>query len=324
MRLASRMRRAATGGVLVAACAVAVSGCGGHQRPARASVRTKPAVRRLAVGGAPVGLLTYGGTLWVANAQTDQVLRIDEHSGKVIARVRVGHTPLRLVGAAGRVFSTNWGDGTMSVISTKGVTRATTVRVPSQPEGIALLGSSLWLVSERTGDLVQVSESGHPLSRVHVGRQPRQVTVAGSRLWVSVFGGNGVVEVNPQTGKVVARVKTAAGPQGLAGAAGQLWVACTTAGQLVDVDLRSRRVVRRVPYQAADGVRVAGSALLVTSDAGPATAMLDPRTGALSHRVRVSNGFIADANADVVGAGGNLWVSSPDEGAVYRIERSVP
>jgi len=141
---------------------------------------------------------------------------------------------------------------------------------------------------------------------------------------VSVFAGNAVAEVDPQTGKVVARVKVCAGPQGLASAAGQLWVACTTTGQLIDIDPRSRRITRRVPYQAADGVRAAGSSLLVTSDAGPATAMLDPKTGALSDQVRVSNGFIADANADVVAAGGSVWVSSPDEGAVYRIDRAAP
>jgi DNA-binding beta-propeller fold protein YncE len=292
--------------------------------PATSSPARRPVIHRLAVGGAPIGLLVYRGSLWVANAETDQVMRINERTGAVTARARVGHIPLRLAAAAGRVFSTDWGGGAVSVISAAKPTSASTVRFASQPEGIALLGSSLWVVSERTGDLVKTSETGHALSRVHVGPQPRQVAVAGSDLWVSVFADNLVAEVNPQTGKVVTRVKTCAGPQGLASAAGQLWVACTTSGDLVDVDLRSHKIVRRVPYEAADAVRTAGSSLLVTSDAGPSTAMLDPQKGTLSHRVRLSQGFIGDANADVVAGGGAVWVSSPDEGAVYRISRVVP
>src|ERR1700744_5293780 len=174
-RVVSRARRSVAVLSATAGCAIGVSGCGGGHRPPRPSA-AQTAVHRLTVGGAPVGLLAYRGSLWVANAQTDQVPRGAARTGSVIARVRVGHTPRRLAGAAGRVFTTNWGDGSMSVISASGTTRATTVHVAPQPEGITPLGSSLWLVSERAGELVRVSESGHTLARVHIGRQPRQVT----------------------------------------------------------------------------------------------------------------------------------------------------
>jgi len=322
-RVAPLLRRPAASATVTAGCLVTLSGCGGQRPLATAASAGKTVVHRLLVGGAPVGLLAYRGSLWVANAQTDQVMRIDDRSGAVIARVRVGHIPLRLAGAAGRVFSTNWGGGTLSMISTGRPARSWTVPTASQPEGIARLGSSLWLVSERSGELVQVSESGRPVSRVRVGREPRQVTVAGSDLWVSVFADDLVAEVNPRTRQVVSRVRACAGPQGLASASGRLWVACTTGGELAEIDLHSRRVVRRVPYQAADAVTVTGSSLLVTSDAGPSTAVLDPRHGTLSDRIRLSNGFIADANADVTETGGAVWVSSPDEGAIYRIVRGA-
>ena len=78
-------------------------------------------------------------------------------------------------------------------------------------------------------------------------------------------------------------------------------------------------MVRRVPYVSADAVTQTGGALRVTSDDGPSTAVLDPLTGALSHKAKLSDAFIGDANADVVAAGGSVWVSSPDEGTVYRV-----
>jgi len=38
--------------------------------------------------------------------------------------------------------------------------------------------------------------------------------------------------------------------------------------------------------------------------------------------VHLSDAFIGDANADVASAGNGIWVSSPDEGTVYKIPRS--
>ncbi|HTU28234.1 MAG TPA: hypothetical protein VMF07_02555, partial [Solirubrobacteraceae bacterium] len=63
------MRRSLTSISVAAGCLIGVSGCGGHHRSASASARAKPLVHRLAVGGAPVGLSAYGGSLWVANAE---------------------------------------------------------------------------------------------------------------------------------------------------------------------------------------------------------------------------------------------------------------
>jgi hypothetical protein len=90
----------------------------------------------------------------------------------------------------------------------------------------------------------------------------------------------------------------------------------------VDIDPGAHRVIRRVSYNAADGVAQDGSALRVTSDDGPSTARLDPLTGVLSHKVRLSDAFIADANADVAAVGPAVWVSSLDEGTVYRLPSS--
>jgi DNA-binding beta-propeller fold protein YncE len=159
----------------------------------------------------------------------------------------------------------------------------------------------------------------HPAQHVPVGNQPRQVTAGGGRLWVSVFGDDSVAEVDPHTKRVLAHIKACGGPQGLAYADGQLWVGCTNDGVLVDIDAQTRKVVRRVTYEAADAVTNTGTTLRVTSDQGPSTAMLDARSGRLTGNVKLSDAFIGDANADVVAAGGSVWVSSPDEGAVYKL-----
>jgi hypothetical protein len=68
-----------------------------------------------------------------------------------------------------------------------------------------------------------------------------------------------------------------------------------------------------------DGLAAApGGRILVGLDDGPSLVTLDPRTGALSGRVRFGHGFVDDANVDVTRARGVSWVSSFDEGIVYR------
>lgn len=325
-----------TASVVLACCLVALAGCGesgGHVGSSGAptvGVGAKPGalpkrsvVRKVAVGGAPIGLLAYAGRLWVADAANDRVLRVEPGSGRVTARVPVGRTPLRIIAFRGSIWSTDWKGGTVTVVSPAQLRPVATMRVGSEPEGIVPFGRDLWVVSERDGDLVRLAPGDpRPANRVHVGMQPRQVTNAGAELWVSVFGEDSVAEVDPRTRRVLARIRVCGGPQGLAYSVGQLWVGCTNSGQLVDVDTAARRVVHRIAYEAADGVTRAGSLLRVTSDDGPSTALLDPRTGQLAHRVRLADGFISDANADVVMAGQGAWVSSPDEGAVYRVPGS--
>jgi DNA-binding beta-propeller fold protein YncE len=306
----------------VSACGLlAVTGCGSSASHTSTAAKPRPAaVRKLVLGGAPIGLLAYGGQLWVADAQGNRLLRVAPASGRVTGQVAVGRTPLRIVAFRGSLWSTDFRAGTVSQVSPTGLRRLATIHVGPQPEGIVAFGPELWIVSQQSGELVRVVPGdSRPASRIPVGDQPRQVTAGGGFLWVSVFGDNEVAEVNPRTRRLVARIQACVGPQGIAYAAGRIWVACTNDGVFAAIDRATRRVVRRIAYNAADAVTDTGSELHVTSDSGPSTAVLDPQTGGLTHNVKLSDAFIGDANADVVSAGGAIWVSSPDESAVYRV-----
>lgn len=318
-----RSRRLALAASLVGSL-LAIAGCGqaSHQTSTSAAP-AKPTVRKVQLGGAPIGLLAYQGRLWVADAQSNRVLRVEPGSDRVSARVPVGRTPLRIVASGGSIWSTDFRAGTVSQVSPSTLRRVATVHVGPQPEGIVALGPDLWVVSQQGGYLARVVPGdARPSTRIHVGNQPRQVAAGGGQLWVSVFGDDSVAEVNPRSRRVLAHIKACGGPQGLAYSAGQLWVGCTNDGVLADIDPRTHRVVRRVAYDAADAVTSAGATLRVTSDDGPSTAILDPRTGKLSHNVKLSDALIGDANADVVATGGGVWVSSPDQGTVYRVPDS--
>jgi outer membrane protein assembly factor BamB len=180
------------------------------------------------------------------------------------------------------------------------------VPVGRTPLRIVAFKGSIWSTDFRAGTVSQVSPTTlRRIATVRVGPQPEGIVAFGANLWVV-------------SRRVLAHVKACGGPQGLAYSAGQLWVGCTNDGELVDIDAQSRKVVRRVTYDAADAVTNAGASLRVTSDDGPSTGALDPRTGKLTANVKLSDAFIGDANADVVAVGDGVWVSSPDEGTLYK------
>lgn len=305
-------------------CLLALAGCGqaSHQSTSTAVPKPTPAAEKIRTGGAPIGLLAYDGALWVADAQRNQVLRLAPDTGRITGHATVGRTPLRVVAFHGSIWSTDFRAGTVSQVSPSTLRRVATIHVGPQPEGIVALGPNLWVVSQQGGYLARIAPgSSRRPTRINVGSQPRQVTAGGGHLWVSVFDDDSVAEVDPRTQQVLVHIKACGGPQGLAYADGQLWVGCTNDGELVDIDPQSRKVVKHVTYDAADAVTNTGAALRVTSDQGPSTAVLNARTGTLTGNVKLSNAFIGDANADVAKAGNKIWVSSPDEGALYELRR---
>jgi DNA-binding beta-propeller fold protein YncE len=67
------------------------------------------------VGTGSVGL-ACGGSLWVANYDTRYVLKIDPRRRKIVRRISVGTQPREVVLAAGAVWVSNQGSGTVSRI----------------------------------------------------------------------------------------------------------------------------------------------------------------------------------------------------------------
>src|SRR5262249_44468385 len=61
-------------------------------------------VRTIAVGSRPRGVAWGDGSVWVANSGDGTVSRIDPHTDRVAATIRVGQSPQALVVTAGAVW----------------------------------------------------------------------------------------------------------------------------------------------------------------------------------------------------------------------------
>ena len=178
------------------------------------------------VAGAPVGLASGFGSVWVAVSDTDTVVRLDGQ-GQIVGQVPVGRTPLRLAVVPHGVWVSEFGAGTVALVD-PAVGRRRDPGERRSPAGGADHGRhrTCGSCSSRTAAWSSWTRRPAPRSaavRLPAGGEPRLAAyapaAAGRRatVWVSDFGGNRVVPVDAATGKVgtpVPRVRGAAGARG--------------------------------------------------------------------------------------------------------------
>jgi streptogramin lyase len=112
------------------------------------------AIRRVQVGGFPIGIVVTGGRVWFADHEGGTVRRLDPRSLRPVGEpIRVGTQPRWLVPAAGSLFVTDEDDGTVARIdvhSGKKVGLPTRVASPTRDgpaPSVAPAGRSVWVSS---------------------------------------------------------------------------------------------------------------------------------------------------------------------------------
>jgi len=184
------------------------------------------------------------------------------------------------------------------------------------------MAGALWVVTQNDGTVRRFDGAGAPAATVKVGAEPRLIAAGTRRLWVSVYGDDAVVPVDPATGRAEPAIKVCDGPQGLAEEGGLVWVACTTAEQVAVIDATTRAVVATLPLQGSpDAVLASGGRVYVLSQAGPVVTGFDPATRAPNGVVigGDSPGLNDRGNDDLVISGDRIWMSRFDRNDVIAV-----
>ena len=152
------------------------------------------------------------------------------------------------------------------------------------------------------------------VARIDVGRQPCAVEGGFGSVWVSVYGNNELVRIDPATRRVIGRFKTGVSPCGIAVGGGSVWVENYGGDSVTRVDPASGRTKTvAVGIQPYDVTYVAGAAW-VTNFHDDTVTRIDAATGR-TRTVKVG----ADPTG-VAPAGGAVWVTNQADGSVSRID----
>lgn len=112
--------------------------------------------------GGPLGIAAGGGAIWVVTFWSQELVRIDPETRRVLRRIPVGAGPLDVAVGAGAVWVTNRDDRTISRIdpSTNMVVR--TIRLAAAPHGVRVAHGRVWVTTQRCGSPVDPCASSEP------------------------------------------------------------------------------------------------------------------------------------------------------------------
>jgi streptogramin lyase len=151
-------------------------GCSARSVVERVDERTGRVVARIPVP-APVSTVAAGvGALWALARDDTTLFRISPGTNRVSARVRLGVPGAYLWAQAGAVWVADDADRQLIRIDGSGVTAR--LGVGDGASGLAFDGASLWLVSHRENSLERVDPASNSVTRVASGITPAETTAA--------------------------------------------------------------------------------------------------------------------------------------------------
>lgn len=316
--------------LLGVALVLALAGCGGSDGsdPASTIASTPSApgsdrpsgvpsgVEAVELDAGPVGVADVGGEAWTVLVDAGAVRTGDDR------RIPVGRAPLRLVATPEGVWVSVIGNGTVVRIDPETAEVDRRVRLGprgSEPEGLAWDGSSLWVVDQAHGRVVELDEDGEVVRSVPTDDAPRLVAAGPSGVWVANYGGTSVTRVSGAKARTVP-VPGCVGPQGIAELAGRVWISCTLNGTVVALDVRTLRpVVAIEDLPDPDAVVATGDAVYVVGEAGPTVWSIDPGSGEIRDTLTLDDAMPTSENVGAAVVGGELVVTHPDAKTIYTL-----
>ncbi|MBL8067387.1 MAG: beta-propeller fold lactonase family protein [Armatimonadetes bacterium] len=173
-------------------------------------------------------LLNYKGDLYVVNAQSNEILRLDS-LGKVVAKTQVGYRPRAVAMSPNKRFVavSDWGGSGVVLLEAQTLRPIKRIKTLPHPTALAYHPDGRYFVAEsgantilqnRGGVLTRITVSVDKLHRV--GPTPTDLCVSpdGKRLFVTLAGENAVavLDVTGERPKVLGHIPTERWPSSVA------------------------------------------------------------------------------------------------------------
>ncbi len=254
-------------------------------------------------------LEVVNGLVWAAAPNAGQVHAIDPMTNQVIATIDVGRFPSDIAVADGNVWVVSGTEGTLWRIDPSTFEVVDTINLGGNTLHVAAGQGAVWVtggLGVRKIDLATGSRYGVVYYRCY------DVAIGENAIWVSESQGQQLLKIDPETRGVVATVKLEGKPSEVTYGHGTVWVILSDKDEVVGIDPNTHQVVTTLSSNAfIHGLTVDPTRVWYTHP--HALNYYEPATSG-------SGGFsITNPPARIVFYAGSLWVTSPNEGLVTRI-----
>ena len=272
----------------------------------------------LRVGIKPFEIAAGGGSIWVADADSGELSRIEPATNGVTSiDLRTGRSrnlaPWAVAYADSRIWVTtldfnaqlNAIDGLLLVIDPATGAITDEVRVGAGATGLALGFGSAWVSNTEDRTVLRIDEATLEVTEtIKVGASPGTVAVSETGVWVADTDDETVSMIDPATNKVVKTVEL--GPQLRAMAVGErgVWVSGQDALYLLDAG--SGDILERLGLAGIAGLAAGGGKIWATEGLGTRVLEIDEAAAEVVESVTLDTNSWGIAELD-----GTLWVVQP-------------
>jgi YVTN family beta-propeller protein len=281
-------------------------------------LRIDPTTRRVTpvhVGGFPVGITVFAGSVWFVDRDRAEVDRFDARTLRPVGkRIRVGGAPERLARTGRYLFVGDSVQGTVTRIDLRsGDAVGNAIRVAPPAEAAPALAvapaeGSVWVSSFASSTLARVSASSTtPAPRAVVASSARTAAVRTGAL--------------PRGGTVVARIPLGHGsPAPYGGGAltvgeGAVWAMSDAEGTLMRIDPARNAVVARIKVFPPEATAAGDGAVWLTTPWNDTVTRIDPVTNKITARIHVG-----PKPSGIAVSPGAVWVGDVGGPSVSRID----
>ena len=267
----------------------------------------------------PQGVGVGHGSIWVAQLQSGTVLRIDPSTGRTVARIAVGHSPVGVAMTADAVWVANKADGTVSRIDPAANQVVATITVGREPLVIAPGSDALWVANQGDGTIsrIELASSQQKPAKFKVGGEPSSVLFHDGVLWVTDYSQGRLLRIDPVTGKALGKeIAVGAGPNDIAFGGGSIWVNCQNREPAVwRIDPSTGAVQAKVPStRRPSGIAFGHDRLWICDVDDGSVVGIDPATNKLGPPIRAGIGLVCIRAAE-----DGVWATDQIGSAVIRI-----
>lgn len=231
--------------------------------------------------GAPGGLASGGGSVWMSDAQAGPLVRLDPSTRAAVDTIPVGRDPAGIAFGDGAVWVALSGDGELARIDPSTDAVAKYVSVGNGPTGVAFSRGFVWVTNYYGDTVVRVDTTTNRVvsnSGVLVGAGPVAVAANAAGAWVA-NSGDGTVTQIPLGGQGTKSIPVGNGPSGIAIGPTAVWVTNSLDGTLSRIDLNTGVVTATLVGDGPTGVTVDTATVWVADHFGEAIARVNAATG---------------------------------------------
>ena len=237
-------------------------------------------------------------------------------------RVAVGDEPVGVALRDGRLWVTNSGDSTVSLLDASSRRRLREpVPVGAGPLAVSVAGGNAWVANSADGTISRLdARTGDRLGEpIEVGVAPSglAIGIGNASLWVANAGDGTVSRILVATSRVIDTVRVGDEPAGIATTPTNVWVANAADGTLSRIEAKSG-VVAGDPVRVGrrpQGIAISGGVIWVANSGDGTVSRLDAGGRPLGPAVRVGGQPVGVAVGDRF-----VWVTNEANGTVTRID----